>query len=434
MTSTKKIPRSKSPSPSQINLPSPSQINLPSKSPSNTSFNLDPYIYILPCLQELRVAIESEQEGSIINNKGINSRIAYLSFSSNSYNKVWGKDEEQRKDNKWNFLQKHKDARQSLKIPYFEGFKTCKNIKTCSGKWALLFDWLFDKSPLKIKGGTLLLVSHHNRMKDNTGQGLFPIKKGSNCNAYANNVCLRIEIKNSNIVSIKVAFGGFPDKGDLIEKCKDDFQGGGKQYNYCCKIEDDNIEDDNIDTSCIKEGLAAYLHNHKIQNVVIYLVRHGNSLHNAPINKSLALDSCLTYLGMYQAKLLGEYLKKHYIEDFKNPIVLGTSFLARTQLTGLCILKSIGGLDNKNNTALKYDYNLLKINALSRAKKLNITYKKFLKIAPLNTTDEGGKFKDFCEELDKSTHLKGGNKTRKNKSKKRIFRKRKTRKRKSKNL
>ena len=78
----------------------------------------------------------------------------------------------------------------------------------------------------------------------------------------------------------------------------------------------------------------------------VFVIRHGNSLHNQPLNQHV-LDSSLTPLGIYQASKLGESLNSKYGAKFKGNVLLCSSFLQRTQLTGLCILQKILDVDDK---------------------------------------------------------------------------------------
>lgn len=422
-------------------------------------------IFILPCLQERRrsgifsTRFEKEQEASIMNDKE-NQELS--SRSSKLFNKVW-----QGNSNLENILPD--DMRESLVCPSFESlafdkFTECKDLNTVQ-KWELLINWVLSQEKTE-EGGTYILVTHHNRMrgddsKDN--QALLPfITEKSECNAYANNFCLRIHINTDNdepSINFEIAFSGFPDKGNFPEDCEkieceqlrcknSRMKIGGGDYKYCC----DNLKS-SINTEIIKNLLKSYAEGGNLvgKNIVIYLIRHGNSLHNKPLESSERLDSSLTYLGIYQGFLLGKYLKEYYPNDFNNKtICLGSSFLSRAQLTALTILNSIKNF-TEDNPKLKNDYNLLIKNALRRCKnylwinskklkningiKLNMPSESvFTGYAPLDNVKDitllqrdpyyvPEAFKYFIDDLLKDYNLigvpQGGNKTKRKKHKKR---------------
>lgn len=378
-------------------------------------------LYILPCLQERRqnpinlsnlTVIEKEQECSIINSNG---EITPLSNpSSELFNDVW-----LNKKTIDSVLKDKGDNRVGLIAPSLPQFKTeCKNLES-DKKWEMFGNFAKNKLP---NGGTLMLITHHNRMrglydfktnifKKDDPQALFPLNpsnetnKGNKCNSYANNICFRVEIVNNN-VSITIPFAGFPDKGVFDGKCNENgsflcdengcnIKGGGDEK-YCC---DSNVE--NINLSSITYGLKSC---NIVNKTVIYVIRHGNSLHNKPLNikDGSQLDSSLTYLGMYQSKILGNYLKNsEYKNDFNAKLILGTSFLSRTQLTGLCILKNILGSLPPN---MEFNYDLLMKMAVNRLS--NFTFEDFFKdgrdFSPLNNSKKED-FKNFINILTEKT-------------------------------
>jgi hypothetical protein len=261
---------------------------------------------------------------------------------------------------------------------------------SCSKKWAIYSKFL-NKKCVETQGNVALLVTHHNRMRDST-QGLLPFKKSfftkNKYNAYANNFCLKISIINGENPTYSLFFEGFPDKG-IIEKCGDNviavdtsdavkyhaveaeenndddddnnddddddggddddddnynkiggtvqYRGGKKKYKYFCNT---NIEE-YINTELITQGIT----DAKIdKNLDIYVIRHGNSLHNKPVSakeQDDRLDSSLTPLGMYQANELGGYFNSQGVFNNAN-IILCSSFLQRAQLTGLLLLYYAG--------------------------------------------------------------------------------------------
>lgn len=333
--------------------------------------NLTDNMFILPCLQEREQLNEMEQRGSIIRN----DEQTAIPQGNAIYYQFW--------HGKENFDNLN-DERTSINVPplleninpskttvlgMFGKLPTCRKYTT-DQKWQMYGKWA--NSNLS-NGGTVLLITHHNRLRGlSTGDSegaLLPIKDKKQCDSYANNFCFRIHY-DGNEITTKIAFQGFPDKGgfgdDCIieEGCKIKKTGGGENYTYCCPTKDVT----NIDTTLLEQGLK----NAKIKpNTTFYVIRHGNAIHNKPMNikDGTQLDSPLTPLGLYQAKTLGCFLKQNedYKDDFNGQVILGTSLLSRTQLTGLAILNEItGGFDIIKNKKLLTDYNLLKQVSLSK--------------------------------------------------------------------
>lgn len=386
----------------------------------NNLINMDltDKMFILPCLQEREQLNEMEQRGSIIRDE-VQTAIPQ---GNAIYYQFWhGKKEK-------NFKEELDDQRKSIDVPpllknrtpnktsVLGYLPTCRKYTT-DQKWQMYGEWAeanFKKEeeeeairkkdqpdtaeeedkkneePKKPKGRTVLLITHHNRLRGLGGmfdfeQGLLPIKNNKQCDSYANNFCFRIHYDpnaSSNKITTEIAFQGFPDKGEFGISCKNKIgcnkkTGGGENYTYCCPTKDVT----NIDTALLEKGL----YNSGITKpTTFYVIRHGNAIHNKPmkIKDGRQLDSPLTPLGLYQAKTLGCFLKqnKDYKEDFNGQVILGTSLLSRTQLTGLAILNEIqdGGLNKFKNENLLDDYKLLK----------QVSLKKFTNIADDNIADD----------------------------------------------
>lgn len=326
--------------------------------------NLTDKMFILPCLQEREQLNEMEQRGSIIRDEVQTA----IPKGNAIYYQFW--------HGKENFDSLN-DQRTSIDVPplleninpskttvlgMFGKLPTCRKYTT-DQKWKMYGDWA--NSNLS-NGGTVLLITHHNRLRGlSTGDSegaLLPIKDKKQCDSYANNFCFRIHYDGKKITT-EIAFQGFPDKGgfddncNIEEGCKIKKTGGGENYTYCCPTKDVT----NIDTTLLKKGLDK---SGITKPTTFYVIRHGNALHNKPMNikDGTQLDSPLTPLGLYQAKTLGCFLKQNYKDDFnEKDVILGTSLLCRTQLTGLAILNEItGGFDIKKNKKLLTDYDLLK--------------------------------------------------------------------------
>ena len=301
-------------------------------------------IYVLPCLQELKTSAsytlnEGEQQTSnfygtsdkfdkywrgtsqdpdvIMTKDGLLTIPNCSTFGFNSDNTNSDGDDD------------HKDLSTT----------ECKKFSR-DKKWSIYAKFLADKCEDKNKKNVALLVTHHNRMRDkDVDQGLIPFKEGSPYNGYANNCCLKISITNGNIKDngYSLFFRGFPDKGEFTSD-NDDGQIGGGDYKY---FDDETNFKKFIDTTLITKGIND-ANIDKTIDIDIYVIRHGNSLHNKPVKAWFGrLDSSLTPLGMYQAKVLGEKFKPILTNDTNDTnIILCSSFLQRAQLTGLLLLKN----------------------------------------------------------------------------------------------
>ena len=186
---------------------------------------------------------------------------------------------------------------------------------------------------------TLMLVSHHHRI----ALSYFPMKGFGwwrDCNAYANCICFKVTIVAAGEPVVSIVFGGFKDK---------------ETYKYCNQY---NIKQ--ISKAKLNAGISLLTpeEKEKLVGCSIYLIRHGNSLHNKPSDIK-TIDSVLTYTGRAEAIHLGNHLRVHEKADFNNDLLIGTSFLSRAQLTALEVLNAMG----KIGPGLTRDLNLLRISA-----------------------------------------------------------------------
>lgn len=438
---------------------------------------------ILPCTQE-RVAglniLEPEQQPAT-NGKKINRNDMY---------KLWRND---------TFIDKVFDTNDGRKealsfdVPNFESYfsgsffsKKCKDIKT-EDKWKMYAEYINQSAIVNIPT-TCVIVSHHNRMKKkgntfDTTDPLIPLIKtekakinpdcNKECNAYANNFTVRIEIKktpnknaiNEDDINIEIVDPGFPDKGAFTsnEACENDTgeadlsnnQDGGKSYLYCTNDSANKIDYDKLKRWLIKAFSS--IETEQKGKVVIYFIRHGNSIHNKPTGKKIP-DSSLTYLGMIQAAQLGYNIAKYSQDNSKNlcadfsnhqkqpRVLLCGSFLSRTQLTGLIFLASVymscrQAIGNTNtiydvkkvlidgykgfgvNLQGAWDY-LMKTAVKNQLQKSDQnTREKYKEYEPLQSaiTDGSSGAKDIYDALVEkyNSSPKGGRKTRKHKRKSR---------------
>ncbi len=312
-----------------------------------TKSKVIPTIHVLPCLQEMKqggyiAGYEYEQQPSRWNSYPPTFLVS--GDASKQFNQYWSG-----KLNPNTDANVHKNGLLTIPDVSTMGFKEACSNMSCGEKWAMYLGLCRFK--LQTDHNVALMITHHNRMrfpkaKKKVGmesflrtQGLIPfinkkiVKKVNGKDeeipfAYANNFCLKIEIKpikdgEERIVNLEVNFTvenqGFPDKVGAYEYVNDT---------------------DNIDLSGIREGIdAVYKPNgvypSNLKDLTLYLIRHGNALHNKPTGIKSPLDSSLTPLGMIQAERLGEKLKPQL--QNKN-ILLCSSFLERAQHTGLIVL------------------------------------------------------------------------------------------------
>ena len=361
-------------------------------------------MFILPCLQEREQLNEMEQRGSIIRGE-VQTAIPQ---GNAIYDQFWhGKEnfdslDDQRTSIDVPPLLKDITPSKTTVLGMFGKLPTCRKYTT-DQKWKMYGEWA--NSNLS-NGGTVLLITHHNRLRGlSTGDSegaLLPIKDKKQCDSYANNFCFRIHYDGQEITT-EIAFRGFPDKGEFDQGCQNKTgckikkTGGGENYSYCCPTKDVT----NIDTTLLKKGLDK---SGITKPTTFYVIRHGNAIHNKPMNikDGTQLDSPLTPLGLYQAKTLGCFLKQNYKDDFhEKDVILGTSLLSRTQLTGLAILNEIQGrVFNESNPNLFHDYNLLKQVSLNKFKAIANTKSKVSNLAIFNTfqpvSDNVSDFNTYC--------------------------------------
>lgn len=349
-------------------------------------------VYILPCLQEIRKFGEIEQEpGKIDKNGDIitipsetylreltgPARVLTGQQGSKVFNKHWFDDKNPKIIGK-SIYKIFDDPRKHFIVPKISVPKTLE-YKKCSEypdgiEWATLLKFMVDRMrnnnvlvPTVTPNNTLrnisniteneyrpsqegttvtpttslMLVSHHNRIK----KSYFPLKDKNICNGYANCMCFKVTFKKQGqiiIPEVTIINGGFPDQD---------------KYVYCDKK---NVIEQVISTTKLENGISLLENNNALEKCSIYLIRHGNSLHNKPVNRK-TLDSVLTPFGMYQAYKVGKILKEE--SDFKNnELIIGTSFLSRSQLTALEILDAMG----KIGTNLKSDLKILRYSAFKR--------------------------------------------------------------------
>ena len=203
-----------------------------------------------------------------------------------------------------------------LTIPKCLQKYNCKTSNDYRHKlWTDLFNVMLSSNK-----SVYLLSSHTMRMVGN-------LVLTPDCNYYNNCACVLVDInvdqdkEGNKVVSV-------------IQSVVDEGTGAKKKKKSCnFKNERDTL----LEKILLNMNLPLRL------NYQVFIVRHGNGIHNKPINVK-QFDSSLTPLGVYQAYNLGKKLKDRYFHlYYPEDIYLGASFLRRTQHTILGVLKGIYG-------------------------------------------------------------------------------------------
>jgi len=182
-----------------------------------------------------------------------------------------------------------------------------KNTSTCSSEviWDKLIDFInvtnmnidsFAKNPGIVRRN-FFIVSHHNTLKKCILSALLKTDKKLDKKLrrnIANCSCFLLE-KSGNEWTFKIIFDGFPDKTEYKY-----FEGIGKLL----------FQNASNEWSIFQSFLANLQHP---ENTRIFLIRHGNAFHNKPLQLTGSMfnrtvDTNLTPLGIYQARILGEEL------------------------------------------------------------------------------------------------------------------------------
>ena len=224
--------------------------------------------------------------------------------------------------------------------------------------WTNIFKTIQD-----LETKTVVMVSHHNLIKN----VLLPFNVKKNANSkldygLANCSCVKIHVNNGGEVTLELFFSGFPDKID--------------HYRY---IQSTTKLRNVVNTEWISQSAKEI---HGTGGITIYLVRHGNAMHNKPIGKiygplNKPTDSSLTPMGVFQAHILGQKLKSE-LSSVNQQVFYFCSNLQRTQETIMTIREQIEG----------YDYP-------SELKILNGQLRKFAVIRILRHMEKNKKFRDI---------------------------------------
>ena len=186
------------------------------------------------------------------------------------------------------------------------------------------------------------IVSHHNTLKKSILQTILKTDKKlskkdkrniANCSCFI----LEYDAKYGSGWSLTLEFEGFPDK--------DNYTYFTTQQNQPKKIFPLTIPPSNKGWN----ELTRFLNNiggesNKIKaSTRIFIIRHGNAFHNKPLRLTglginRTIDTNLTPLGIFQARLLGKYLINNNLlklENTENYNFFCSSYMNRAQHTAL---------------------------------------------------------------------------------------------------
>lgn len=237
-----------------------------------------------------------------------------------------------------------------------------------------------------------ILTSHNHRLQ----KVILPLISHTPSYGFATGFCLKIDITSNSTTNLDIIYDGMPDKTE-------------QKYNYITKKNNlnNNINYTSVNINeLIIEIIKESKFNIPNNGVTIYLIRHGNSLHNGLIAKKKnkathnLIDSTLSPIGMLQAKQVGiaicDDLQTY---NDKNIKIFGcSSYLNRSQLTTLIILNILNNSNNfNNNEKLKslYIYSL-KMSFLRYIKVYLIDFKKDQQIKEYFDQLDKNQFEKYC--------------------------------------
>ena len=227
-----------------------------------------------------------------------------------------------------------------------------RNTSTCSSQviWDKLVDFInitnmnidsVVQNPDNVRRN-FFIVSHHNTLKKCILSALLKTDKKLDKKArrnIANCSCFLLE-KKENGWEFKIIFDGFPDK---------------TEYKYFVGINKLLFQNASKEWSIFQSFLKLLTHH---GNTRIFLIRHGNAFHNKPLQLTGSMfnrtvDTNLTPLGIYQARILGEeliklgYLTPENINENIN--IFCASTMNRAQHTALELIYALNVTKNLEN-------------------------------------------------------------------------------------
>jgi len=274
--------------------------------------NSDPKLYVIGCLNEILVF--DEPENKVGRAKTIKDKVKHVQCTYSQIKKDKLKDKNCHQDENLVFVS-HDNKCLDFETPLIDrNDKIKKKLRT--NIWQNILGKIGE-----LEAKNVVMVSHHNLIK----KVLLPFSDKTY--GLANCSCIKIII-NKGQVTLKLVFSGFPDKID--------------HYNY---IQNNETLMDVVNYG-LEKGLKNVVSSFSNLNTTIYLVRHGNAMHNKPIGEIYGVfnpkpfDSSLTPMGVFQAYIFGQHLQPELQNE---KVFYFCSNLRRTQETVMTIREQIEG-------------------------------------------------------------------------------------------
>ena len=250
--------------------------------------------------------------------------------------------------------------------------------------WRGFFEALlgvFANSHTSIKNSTILVpvVSHQKRLR----HLIIPTINGFH---IANGAVFKItfEVKSNPlnaVVAITVLEEGIPDKKRKYIKKNQDVFTSRHQDQYTDKLQVSSVIKWGFSDAAKKLDM---LHGTEWNTTfVLYIIRHGNAVHNSPFSDYTVWDSPLTVRGIYQAARAGQVIREDF-ETMKKPgpfyLVPAASSLKRAQQTLLIVLLQVlDQLPVQLQVLLRYFTALTVTYELGKRKKMTADYSQLKK-------------------------------------------------------
>lgn len=270
-----------------------------------------------------------------------------------------------------------------------ENIEIPKNFSNISSDffWYNLLSFIDSKITNIKKFYNFFIVTHHHKLKK-----ILNIREDK---GIATGCCMKLDLsdqKNQKIVPLKIIFKGFPDK---VSENKQRRASTGSPYKIrkktrsslfeiaAKKISDKEYsyysENEVIYGNYTNIQIDLLLDKLKKMNINIFIIRHGNSMHNKPFKLTGPLynrntDTNLTPLGNLQALSLGMFLKKNIIDYKKCEHIYISSCLNRAQHSTCAISSILNPKYIQINELYKF-FNILSILRIKRKFNLNVRKK-----------------------------------------------------------
>ena len=214
---------------------------------------------------------------------------------------------------------------------------------SCSSEivWNYITDFInrrnYDQNPESTKN--FFIVSHHNTLKQSILANILKAQKKLTKEKFhiANCSCFMLEYTDQGW-TFSIVFDGFPDKPKYNY-----FTGKNKILFGPTKL------DINIDSGDDWKMMVTWLNFIQDKKTKIFIIRHGNAFHNKPLKLTgsalnRTIDTNLTPLGIYQARVLGETLMNEghlQPEGVRNINTFCASYMNRAQHTALELIYAL---------------------------------------------------------------------------------------------